>query len=320
MSAWPLNDGGWQDGTGRDVHRVVAIVVTFNPDLATFAALLAATHAQADHILVVDNGSRAECTTQLARLCEGRATLHLLQTNAGIAAAQNHGIVLARNAGGTDVLLLDHDSVPSPGMIAALLAASEQLRAMGEAVGAVGPLVVDRATQTVAPLPQIVDGRVQFHLPTEDSITRCEYLIASGSLIPMQAVDSVGLMDEAFFVDQVDVDWCLRAGAAGYGVYCTSSAQLQHAIGDEVVHFWMFGQRELAVHAPMRDYFYFRNSLRLMFSSHTAPAWRRFWVRRLLRLFVLQPLFVPPRWQRLRAMVSGVWAALAERCRSRSMC
>jgi rhamnosyltransferase len=102
-------------------------------------------------------------------------------------------------------------------------------------------------------------------------------------------------------------------------VYCAPHANLHHAIGDEVVSFWMFGRRELAVHAPMRDYFYFRNSMRLMFSAHTAPPWRRFWARRLLRLLVLQTMFVPPRWQRLRAMASGAWAALAERYRSRSI-
>lgn len=318
MSELPSTDDVLQGGAGRDSRRVVAIVVTFNPDVATFGALLAETHAQVDQILVVDNGSRAECTAQLSRLCEGRATLQLLPANAGIAAAQNHGIAWARKAGATDVLLLDHDSVPDSGMVAALTAASEELRASGEAVGAVGPLIVDRETQTVAPIPQIVDGQVRFHVPGKTP-TRCEYLIASGSLIAMQAFDSVGLMDEAYFVDQVDVDWCLRAGAAGLNVYCAPQANLHHAIGDEVVSFWMFGRRELAVHAPMRDYFYFRNSMRLMFSAHTAPAWRRYWARRLLRLLVLQTMFVPPRWRRLRAMASGAWAALAERYRSRGI-
>jgi rhamnosyltransferase len=319
MSELPSTDDGVQGGADRVARRVAAIVVTFNPDLATFEALLAETHAQVDEILVVDNGSRAECTVQLSRLCGGRATLHLLPANAGIAAAQNHGIAWARKEGVTDVLLLDHDSVPDPGMVAALTAASEELRASGETVGAVGPLIIDRETQAVAPVPQIVDGQVRFHVPDKGTPTRCEYLIASGSLISMQAFDSVGLMDEAYFVDQVDVDWCLRAGAAGFNVYCTAQANLHHAIGDEVVSFWMFGRRELAVHAPMRDYFYFRNSMRLMFSAHAAPAWRRFWTRRLLRLLVLQTMFVPPRWQRLRAMASGAWAALAERCLSRGI-
>lgn len=300
-------------------HRIFAVVVTFNPDVVTFKTLLDQTHDQVEQIVVVDNGSQADCTAQLARLCEGRATLHLLPANVGIAGAQNQGMVRAREAGATDVLLLDHDSIPGVGMVEALIAASDKLGASGEAVAAVGPLIVERQTGIVAPLPQIVEGKVCFHLPSREAPTRCEYLIAAGTLISMQAFETVGPMNEAYFVDQVDVEWCLRAAAAGLGVYCVPQARLDHAIGDEVVSFWMFGRRQLAVHSPMRDYFYFRNSLRLMFSGYATGPWRRFWARRLFRMLVLQALFVPPRWRRLRAMVSGTSVAIGERYRSRGV-
>jgi rhamnosyltransferase len=298
-------------------HRIFAVVVTFNPDLATFKTLLDQTRDQVEQIVVIDNGSHAGCTAQLSRLCGGCATLHLLPANLGIAAAQNQGILRAREASATEVLLLDHDSVPDIGMVKTLVAAIDELGASGEAVAAVGPLIVERQTGIVAPLPQIVEGKVCFHSPSGMTPTRCEYLIAAGTLISMQAFERVGPMNEAYFVDQVDVEWCLRAAAAGLGVYCVPQARLDHAIGDEVVSFWMFGRRQLAVHSPMRDYFYFRNSLRLMISGFATTPWRRFWTRRLLRLLVLQALFVPPRWRRLWAMLSGASAAIGERYRRR---
>lgn len=298
-----------------DFRRVFAVVVTFNPDLDTFDSLLAETRDQVDQIVVLDNGSRSECAAQLAQVCAGRATLHLLPANVGIAAAQNQGIARARDEGATDILLLDHDSVPAHGMVAALLAASEELCASGFAVAAVGPLVIDRRAETPAPIPQIVDHAVRFIVPAATTPTRCEYLIASGTLIAVSAFDAVGPMNEEYFVDQVDVDWCLRAGAAGFGIFCVPEARLLHAIGDEVVSFWLFGWRQLAVHSPTRDYFYFRNSLRLILSAHTSQPWRRFWTRRLLRLLILQTVFVRPRWRRLYAMVSGAWTAIAERVR-----
>jgi rhamnosyltransferase len=308
-----------QGSEARLPHRVFSVVITLNPDIATFETLLIRTRNQVEQIVVVDNGSRADCVAQLSRLCSENVTLHLLAKNVGIAAAQNQGILLARNAGATDVLLLDHDSLPCPGMVGTLVSARDKLRANGEAVAAVGPLVVERQTQIAAPLPQIVEGRVRFQLPSDDVPTRCEYLIAAGTLLSMQAFEAVGPMNEVYFVDQVDVEWCFRAGATGLGVYCVPQARLEHAIGDEVVSFWMFGMRLLAVHTPMRDYFYFRNSLRLMFSAHATTPWRRFWTRRLLRLLVLQTMFVPPRWRRLRAMVSGAWTAVTERYRSRGI-
>jgi rhamnosyltransferase len=291
-------------------HRVVAVVVTFNPDSATVDALIDATRAQVEHIVVVDNGSRADIVAWLTDACEGRATLLALPENLGIAAAQNRGVEAARALGATDVLLLDHDSVPEPGMVALLCAAADAEHEAGTAVGAVGPLIVDRASGTAAPLPHIVDGAVRFVPAPVDTPTRCEYLIASGTLIPLAAFDAAGPFDESFFVDQVDIEWCLRAGRAGYACICAPRARLVHSIGDEVVTFWFLGERHLAVHGATRDYFYFRNSVRLIRSAEVPRPWRRFWTWRLVKLFALQALFVPPRMERIRAMLRGAREAL----------
>lgn len=291
-------------------HRVVAIVVTFNPDLVTVKALLDATRVQVAHVVVVDNGSQAECVTRLREACEGRAQLHALPENVGIAAAQNRGIQIARSRGATDVLLLDHDSVPDPDMVEQLCAAADELRGEGATVAAVGPVIVDRQSGTAAPLPQIVDGAVRFLPAPSDAPTRCEYLIASGTLIALPAFDMVGPFNESYFVDQVDIEWCLRASRMGLQSICEPRARLVHSIGDEVVSFWFLGRRQLAVHGASRDYFYFRNSIRLIRSPDVPPPWRRFWMRRLFKLFVLQTLFIPPRLSRVKAMLRGTKDAL----------
>ncbi|MEM5386448.1 glycosyltransferase family 2 protein [Paraburkholderia phymatum] len=290
-------------------HRVFAIVVTFNPELDVFAALLDATRAQVEVSLVIDNGSTPECAARIEQACGRRAVLHRLSANVGIAAAQNRGVALAREQGATDVLLLDHDSVPQPGMVATLVKAASQLRGSGHVLGAVGPAIVDRKSRAAAPVPVIADGGITFVDVGGTAPVRCEYLIASGTLIALEAFHAVGPMNEAYFVDQVDVEWCLRAGAAGRAIFCVPQARLEHAIGDEVVSFWLLGRRELPVHSPMRDYFYFRNSLRLIRSPYVSLPWRRFWKRRLVRLFVVQTLFAPARLRRIRAMLSGLWAA-----------
>lgn len=306
-------------GEAHAGRRVFAIVVTFNPERDVFAALLDATCAQVDATLVIDNGSTPECFEHIERLCSQRAMLHRMPTNLGIAVAQNKGIALAGEQGATDVLLLDHDSVPEAGMVATLVDAAVQLRRSRCALAAVGPAIVDRRSRTAAPVSVATDGRIRFVDPVGDSPVRCEYLIASGTLIALEAFHTIGPMNEAYFVDQVDIEWCLRAGAAGRAIFCVPLARLEHAIGDDTVSFWLFGRRKLSVHSPARDYFYFRNSIRLMRSSYVSPTWRRFWARRLVRLFVVQTLFAPPRLQRLRAMLSGTWAALRERSGGRAV-
>lgn len=45
----------------------------------------------------------------------------------------------------------------------------------------------------------------------------CDLLICS--LISLRALDIVGAMEESFFIDQLDTEWCFRAHAAGYNVF-----------------------------------------------------------------------------------------------------
>lgn len=298
-------------------HRIMAVVVTYNADPATFEQLLASTTPQVERVFVLDNGSLASTADRLERLCAKTVEFHRLGHNLGIARAQNQGAALARLAGASDILFLDHDSDPAPDMVAMLCDAADALRAESQPVAAVGPLIVDRRTGIAAPLPRVIGSVVVFEAADSVAPSRCEYLIASGMLVAVAAFERVGPMNEAFFIDQVDVEWCLRAGAAAMHVFSIPAARLRHAIGDARVRFWAFGWRELAVHSPVRDYFYFRNSMRLILSSQTPVPWRRFWRRRLIRLFVLQALFVAPRLRRCKAMLSGLWVTVSEQRRTR---
>ena len=72
---------------------------------------------------------------------------------------------------------------------------------------------------------------VQAVRPDGDQAIECEFLIASGSLIPLAAWDAVGGMEEALFIDQVDIEWCQRAIARGYGIFGAEQAVLEHKIG-----------------------------------------------------------------------------------------
>src|SRR5659263_368215 len=125
---------------------VVAVVVTYGPDLEATSRLLQALAAQVAHVIVVDNGSPAESVSALRGvLAASGGDLVALMENTGIASAQNVGIARARSAGASHVLLSDQDSVPAPDMVAQLLHAIGRAVDAGHRVGAVGPLpVVDR--------------------------------------------------------------------------------------------------------------------------------------------------------------------------------
>ncbi len=286
--------------------RIFAVVVTFNPDLACLAELVAATLPQVSRLVMVDNGSR-EDVSRFSLNENDRVTLLPLGRNVGVAAAQNAGIELAKAQGATDILLLDHDSVPDSNMLARLLQARRQLSRQGIRVGAVGAVAVDRRTGRRAPVAKSREGRASFAVPAVDAgPIEADYLIASGTLISIETLSAVGGMNESFFIDQVDVEWCFRAAARGLRLFCEPAALLHHAIGERVIRVWLFRWRELSVHAPIRNYFFFRNTLALFRSGLVTAPWKRYWTRVLVLSFIAQTLCVAPRVKRFAAMTRGI--------------
>lgn len=297
-------------------RSIVAVVVSYNPDVDMFERALGAVASQVAGIVVVDNGSKVENVEALDQRCGGFVHVERLMSNVGIGAAQNRGIELARAAGATTVILLDHDSMPAPDMVARLTAALDWLEQGGDSIAAVGPAVLDRRTKTLAPVPRSDGGAVSFVPLDGDVPVKSDYLIASGMMISLDAYSRVGPMNEAYFIDQVDVEWGFRATSAGLSMYCVPGAILEHAIGDATVKFWALGWREIAVHSPLRDYFYFRNTLRLIGSGYVPAPWRRYWLRRLGKMFVMNLVFIAPRLERLRAMTWGIVDAMNARASS----
>ncbi|XVQ11696.1 glycosyltransferase [Spirillospora sp. CA-255316] len=109
-------------GEGGAAPRVVAVVVTYNRRELLVEAL-EAIRAQTrvpDAVVVVDNAS-ADGTADLVRERFGEAELLALPRNTGGAGGFAAGLRLALDRGADLVWLMDDDTVPEPGALAALL-------------------------------------------------------------------------------------------------------------------------------------------------------------------------------------------------------
>ena len=193
------------------MNSVCAIVVTDRPDNSRLAQVLSALRGSVEAIVLVDNAS-AELDE--ARLREAYPSLIVkrLESNKGIAAAQNEGIALARHMKCRYVLFLDQDSLPQPGMVPALCRTLEALQAAGQQVACVGPRVRLPGSPTLSGFHRLgwLGLRSQ-PCPDDNVAVECDFLLSSGSLVPLEVIDRVGGMEEALFIDQVDTEWCLRA-------------------------------------------------------------------------------------------------------------
>ncbi|MDO5101988.1 MAG: glycosyltransferase family 2 protein [Lautropia sp.] len=284
---------------------ITAVVVTYHPNIERLAELLRLTRPQVSHVEVIDNGSPPACVQAIHALCDDTIRLHPQGRNLGIGGAQNAGIAIARQHGADYVLLLDHDSLPAPDMVARLRSAIEAQPAGSQSVAAAGPYHADPRHPN-APSPFVRQQgmkRVACECKHENQLMEVEHVIASGCLIPLAVLDRVGDMNTQLFIDYVDIEWCLRATHAGFRILGVCGARLSHELGDDFIQ---FRGKTLSNHSPLRNYYLFRNGLLLSRMPHIPPAWKRMDLRNLLIRFIINAVAQRPRWPWVRMSLLGI--------------
>lgn len=291
--------------------KVVAIVVTFHPELDQLNELLSSLVSQVDFTIVVDNGSGADVRGHIRSTGFERLECIGLPSNLGIAAAQNVGIARARELGSEYIMLSDQDSVPAKSMVIALVGAAERIRASGKQLACVGPRYLDDRQQNPPPFIRVTGLTLERCACTaEDSIVPVDYLIASGCLIPMTVLDKVGGMREDLFIDYVDIEWGLRARSLGFQSYGVCAAQMRHSLGDQPIEFL---GKKLPLHSPLRHYYHFRNAVLLYREGWVPGNWKLVDGWRLLLKYGFYTLFARPRMAHWRMMTLGLWHGLRRR-------
>ncbi len=194
---------------------VAAAVVTFHPDRA-LEERLAALSPLVSAIILVDNGSAPDelRSDRLASL-GGKLQLIANGRNRGVAAALNQGFARARTLGLPWLLALDQDSEPLPCLVeaAARVFDSHPLPARLAAIGAG------------------IAGEIPSDPASQHPFERRPVLITSGTLYPLSVWESMGGFREDFFIDYVDIEYCLRARARGLEVVQSTEPCLVHRIG-----------------------------------------------------------------------------------------
>ena len=290
-------------------RNVVAVVVTYWPDAAGLDTLVRRVIPDVAQVVIVDNTPGGSPVLPMAG-----AELIVLGRNLGLAAAQNVGIRRAFELGSEFVLLLDQDSLPEPGMVPALLAAHDNLARRGVLVAAVGPRIVDGRTRAPQPVVQADPLRMRrVWFETGNEVLETEFIVASGSLIARSALEHVGLMDESLFMDQIDVEWELRARAQGRRLFAVGAAVLAHTLGEGDRRIWFLRSHPVPVHTPLRNYYLFRNSIDIFFRRPAPRVWRIDRFKALVIMGFGYVTQVAPRMQRLQMIARGLWHALIGR-------
>jgi rhamnosyltransferase len=291
--------------------RVVAIVITYFPDRKLLAGRLADIRDQVDALVVVDNGSSPCVRESTQTMADMDIHWISLSENLGVAKAQNIGIAWARSRDATHVILFDQDSDPAPNMVARLLSVAGSLAASGVPIAVVAANYVDRSHTRQMPFARFRGGRAEwFGCDCSSDVIEIDTAIASGSLIPLNALDAVGDMREELFIDLVDIEWCLRAIHRGFRIFAVCDAVLGHTLGEPPR--MLFG-RTVTMHKPLRSYYFYRNAIWLFRQGYIPRSWKLSVAGQMLKRYVVLSTLVSPRLQYLRMMTLGFWHGLRGR-------
>ncbi len=298
----------WMKDFFHSESALAAVIVTHEPSLATLSEQLRRLQGQVELVMVIDNGSHA--CADVAEIVSEHAFAQFIGApdNQGLGWAQNEGLSRVLDLGAQAVLILDQDSLPRPGMVTALHRALQRQREDGIQTGAVGSRYLGSDLGHPSYFVQFagLNFRRCYCSENQKALIPADMLISSGALFSREALEAVGLMEADLFIDHLDTEWFLRAGAKGWSSYGVCDAVMEHGLGERTARFWLGRWRYLPVHRPFRYYYIYRNSMLLWRRPYPSKRWKRTDVLRLVKMFLIFALFVGERSNNIRMMMRGI--------------
>jgi GT2 family glycosyltransferase len=248
--------------------NVAVVILNWNGLVDTLECLGSLTRLRYPnwHAVVVDNGSaRAEADTIEAAF--PAATVLRNRDNVGYAAGNNVGVRHALNQGADYIWLLNNDATVAPDCLTELIDAAEG----HQRVGLLSPVIYDYAPPHRIQFSGTILDRRREEQITLRSLTDTRTASQAGPillwgtalLLRRQLVDAIGLLDERYFAYHEDIDYCLRAIAAGFQTLVVPEAALYHK----------YSRSLAAGESPLKEYLLVRNWY-LLWNTHLS-GWRR---------------------------------------------
>jgi rhamnosyltransferase len=286
--------------------RTGAVIIFYNPDSACVER--ANRLAGKMRCVVVDN--TASVTTAAALGLSSAAVYLPNGKNVGVATAFNQGVESLLADGYDTAILFDQDSEPPDALLTELPAQIARANKAGERVALVGPAYDDARLRGVAPFVRFRWWSLERITPTGDTPIDVDFLISSGSCINLRHWSSIGPMDDALFIDFVDLEWCVRAKHKGFRVLGIPWLRMSHELGGEPVR--VLG-RSYPMHGPLRHYYQFRNIIALMRRSSIPLSWKSTELLKLPVRVVIYCFFPSKR----REHLAMVWRGIRDGLRGR---
>lgn len=252
-----------------------------------------------DRVIVVDNtGDGALSLPSLA--CPGEVIHN--RSNVGLGAALNQGVTRAAHLGHTHALTLDQDSLLDEGAVGVLLRAFDD-RAGGHPVGVAGCNARSRGS-----------GRLDVPIRTAGAFVETQAVVTSGSLMVLEAFERTGPFRADFFIEGIDLEYCLRLRRAGYAVFRSTRPLMTHAAGSGRERKLLGRAVLLSDHPPWRYRLMSRNLVLVLREySRREPRFAARSIANLAKMMVKVALFEDQAIGKLASVAAGLRDGLLTR-------
>ncbi len=245
------------------MHRrenIFCIVVTFNPDTIKLQQIILNIAKNNVKIVIIDNGSANIGEIEAIANQYGSISTIKIDSNIGIAAAQNKGIAFALDNNADMLWFSDQDTIYTENYINDM---SKCIASISDGelskYAAFGPAYIDTNRDSMRPF--VIFNPFSKNFEPKPGLNEASHLIASGMLVPVWAINKVGLKQEDLFIDWVDLEWCWRATKIhGLKIAGCGDVVITHTLGDQFVS--LLG-RKISFRSPFRHYFIVRNAIAL---------------------------------------------------------
>lgn len=283
-------------------EKIEVVLVTYNPNISTLIQCINSLMNQVERIIIVDNTPLGN--KELNSFNHENIELIYLYENMGIAYAQNIGIKKAMDNGAEFVLTSDQDTIYPENYIECLMRCFMEKTKELE-IASISPIYTDENKEnSLQPMVYFENG----FLRKDYSLNECKsvsHVISSGMLIPIDALNNIGLMDEKLFIDWVDTEWCWRAISKGFSVLQTPNVVINHCLGNHPSRNVL--GKSITVHSSFRNYYKIRNAVYLLFYSHSLSFSMKFFtLQQILKMMIIHPLTSKKRFEEIIVLFQGI--------------
>ena len=284
--------------------HVASIMVTYNPE-ADVVDHVESIIKSCLHLVVIDNGSNENSLNYIKKL-EGNASISVIynKKNMGLGTALNQGIRHILNSNEMKnvdwIATFDQDSHVENNYFNEMLQVYEKISDKDKVV-------------VLAPnwSEQKIGGSNNSQVNQQLEPIEQKTVITSGSLVKKEVFNQIGLFEEDYFIDFLDIEFCLRARHHGYKIVIIPQVIMVHNLGNTEEHRLLKSRVKATNHNYIRRYYITRNRL-YTYKKYfrTEKEWLKEDLTATMKEFIIVLLFEKDRVRKVESMVRGTVHAL----------